>query len=118
MRFRFADIITGRNEVVAKVIFLQVSVCPQGGVLSPGGVVCGGVVGGCGVSDPQFFLIYFFFFFDFFDFFLGFFLDFDFDFFGDPSPPEADSGIRSTSCRYPSYWNAFLLVLLFLNDTT
>ena len=26
-----------------------------------------------------------------------------------PPPPEADSGIRSTSGRYASYWNAFLL---------
>ena len=25
-----------------------------------------------------------------------------------PSPPEADSSIRSTSGRYASYWNAFL----------
>ena len=28
---------------------------------------------------------------------------------GIPPPPEADSGIRSTSGRYTSYWNAFLL---------
>ena len=36
-------IITGRNEVVAKVIFLQASLCPQGGVyLVPGGVWSGG----------------------------------------------------------------------------
>ena len=28
------SIITGRNEVVAKVMFLQVSVCPQGGRVS------------------------------------------------------------------------------------
>ena len=28
------DVITGRNEVVAKVMFLQVSVCPQGGRVS------------------------------------------------------------------------------------
>ena len=27
----------------------------------------------------------------------------------DPPPPGADSGIRSTSGRYASYWNAFLL---------
>ena len=27
-------VITGRNEVVAKVMFLQVSVCPQGGRVS------------------------------------------------------------------------------------
>ena len=31
-------LITGRNEVVAKVIFLQASVCPQGGCLVWGGV--------------------------------------------------------------------------------
>ena len=31
----------------------------------------------------------------------------------DTPPPEADSGIRSMSGRYASYWNAFLL-LLFL----
>ena len=38
-------LVTGRNEVVAKVIFLQVSVCPRGGVLSPGGGVLS--PGGC-----------------------------------------------------------------------
>ena len=78
MRFRFADIITGRNEVVAKVIFLQASVCPQGSVLNPGGLylvpgrgylVPGGMVGGgCGpggcnlggvvLAPPHFFLIF------------------------------------------------------------
>ena len=31
-----------------------------------------------------------------------------------PPPREADSGIRSTSGRYASYWNAFLLVLFNL----
>ena len=30
----------------------------------------------------------------------------------DQTPPEADSSIRSTSGRYASYWNAFLLLLL------
>ena len=25
-----------------------------------------------------------------------------------PPPPEADTSIRATSCRYASYWNAFL----------
>ena len=32
-----------------------------------------------------------------------------------PPPPtrEADSGIRSTNCRYASYWNAFLFVVFF-----
>ena len=29
----------------------------------------------------------------------------------DTPPPEADSGIRSTSGRYASYWNAFLLII-------
>ena len=38
---------TGRNEVVAKVIFLQASVCPQGD--GPGGVC---IPGGGGVSTP------------------------------------------------------------------
>ena len=132
---------------MAKVIFLQACVCPQGGVylvrggvlslggvlspggvylvlgdvlsprgvLSPGGVlsprrvwsggcglggcgpgVCG--LGGCGLGGvwlgpPKLF----------FDFFFDFFIDF----FGDPPPPEADSGIWSTSGQYASYWNAF-----------
>ena len=35
---------TGRNEVVAKVIFLQASVCPRGVCLVPGGVLS---PGGC-----------------------------------------------------------------------
>ena len=30
---------------------------------------------------------------------------------GRPPPPEADSSIRSTSGRYASYWNAFLLTI-------
>ena len=29
------------------------------------------------------------------------------------TPPEADSGIWSTSGRYASYWNAFLFLLSF-----
>ena len=29
----------------------------------------------------------------------------------DTPPPEADSGIRSTSGRYAAYWNAFLLII-------
>ena len=28
-------------------------------------------------------------------------------------PPEADSGIQSMSGRYASYWNAFLLIIVF-----
>ena len=31
---KYFQFITGRNEVVAKVLFLQVSVCPQGGRVS------------------------------------------------------------------------------------
>ena len=38
--------------------------------------------------------------------FFGFFLGI---FFATPAPLQADSGIRSTSGRYASYWNAFLL---------
>ena len=33
--FSFSQIFTGRNEVVAKVMFLQVCVCPQGGGCLP-----------------------------------------------------------------------------------
>ena len=109
--------ITSRNEVVAKVMFLQVSVCPQGGE-----VVCLSACWddphlpppgpGTGQTPPQ----------------------------GpgrhppgpgrthsppphqadthppdqaDP-PPEADSSIRSTSGRYASYWNAFLFSYHFM----
>ena len=71
---------TGRNEVVAKVMFLLVSV-----ILSTGeGGVC---LSACWDTTPL------------------------------PSRPrlprrsprrEADSGIRSMSGRYASYWNAFL----------
>ena len=32
---------------------------------------------------------------------------------GPDPPPEADSSIRSTSGRYASYWNAFLLLFYF-----
>ena len=59
---QFVIIFTGRNEVVAKVMFLLVSVI----LFTAGG----------GVSEAD--------------------------------PPEADSGIRSTSGRYASYWNALL----------
>ena len=82
-------IITGRNEILAKVIFLQACVCPQGGCLVPGGwspiffwggrgwwsPIFRGGVGGCGLQ-----------------FFWG----------GSPT------GIRSTFGQYASYWNAFL----------
>ena len=108
---------TGRNEVVAKVMFLQVSVCPQGGRVSAS--VHAGMPDlptprdqadtprdhadppGPGRPPPDQ---------------------------ADPSPPdqaepprtrqtppdqaepppEADSSIRSTSGRYAPYWNAFL----------
>ena len=66
-------IITGRNEVVAKVIFLHLFV-----ILFTGGMHAG-------IPPPP-----------------------------DQAPPipgthrEADSGIRSMSGRYASYWNAFL----------
>ena len=32
-----------------------------------------------------------------------------------PPPPGADSSIRSTSGRYASYWNAFLFVVYYLS---
>ena len=73
-------IITGRNEVVAKVMFLQVSVI----------LLTGGCLPQCmlGYHPPR----------------------------ADPSPREqnpreADSGIRSMSGRYASYWNAFLFTV-------
>ena len=78
---------TGRNEVVAKVMFLQVCVCPQGGegvCLS----ACWDAIpppdGELWRTPPD----------------------------GEPPPGmenrEADSSIRSTSGRYASYWNSFL----------
>ena len=102
-------IFTGHNKVVAKVMFLQVSVCSQGGRVSASVHA--------GMPDPpqtrqtppisqtplgpgrpprdQ----------------------------PDPPPPrnqaepptpgEADSSIRSTSGRYASYWNAFLFFYFF-----
>ena len=113
----FFSLFTGRNEVVAKVMFLQVCVCPQGGGCLPQCML------GChtppGWRNPP--------------------LD------GEPPPDqadppwmenppqdqadppwmenpprdqadppplrEADSSIRSTSGWYASYWNAFLLCL-------
>ena len=106
--------ITGRKEVLAKVIFSQACVCPQGGVPASnfGGGACskfrggvpapnfrgGGVPapnfrGGCllqifgGVPAPNFW--------------------------GVPAPNFRGGGspifgIRSTFGRYASYWNAFL----------
>ena len=105
---KILNLVTGRNEVVAKVMFLQVSVCPRGG----GGRVSASVH--AGMPDPplhqahpppdqappqdQ----------------------------ADPPrtrqtpPPEADSSIRSTSGRYAFYWNAFLfsLPLLIYTDSS
>ena len=79
-------LITGRNEVVAKVIFLQVSVCPQGGRVSAS--VHAGMPYPLRMESPPWM--------------------------EEPPPDgepprEADSSIRSTSGRYASYWNAFLL---------
>ena len=76
-------IFTGRNEVVAKVIFLHLSV-----ILFTGGGGSASVHAGIQPAPPP----------------------------GSRHPPgadtpprEADSGIRSISGRYASYWNAFLL---------
>ena len=71
------DLITGRNEVVAKVIFLHLSV-----ILFTGR---GSVSVHAGIPPPR----------------------------SIHTPPEADSGIRSMSGRYASYWNAFLLINKF-----
>ena len=85
--------VTVRNEV-AKVMFLQVCVCPRGGGLllgvpcprgsAPGGGVPGS--GGCLVLGG-----------------------------GIPACTEADPSRRDGYCcgRYASYWNAFLLVYIF-----
>ena len=67
--------ITGRNEVVAKVIFFA-PVCHS---VHGGG---GGIPEGTEADPPGPYT---------------------------HPPPEADSGIRSTSGRYASFWNAFLL---------
>ena len=87
------EIITGRNEVLAKVIFSQACVCPQGGLQFFGWGVEGAVKG-----DPPIFL--------------GgeFFFDFCF-LWGYTPPPRPDTGIRSMFGRYASYWNAFLYKL-------
>ena len=89
-------IFTGRNEVVAKVMFLQVSVIhsvhrggspensPLAGRTPPPHLV-GRTPPWQGEPPPA----------------------------GRTPPPEADSSIRSTSGRYASYWNAFLLHLCF-----
>ena len=101
-------IITDRNEVVAKVMFLQVCVCPQGGGCLPQCML------GCHTPHPP---------------------DGEPPSPRDGEPPqmenpprmenlpqwrtpprwrppprEADSSIRSTSGRYASYWNAFLYI--------
>ena len=104
-------VFTGRNEVVAKVMFLQVCVCPQGGRVSasvhagmpyppprmenpprmesprwrtPPNGEPPRMENPPQMEEPT------------------------------PHPPrprEADSSIRSTSGRYASYWNAFLFIL-------
>ena len=77
--------ITGRNEVVAKVIFLQVSASVHAGMPYPPRMQ---------KHPPR-------------------------DQ-GEPPPDQADPpreehcSIRSMSGRYASYWNVFLLVILFL----
>ena len=76
--------ITGRNEVVAKIIFLHLSV-----ILFTGGVSASVHAG---IQHPP---------------------EADTPREQTPPLPEADSGIRSMSSRYASYWNAFLLVLCF-----
>ena len=73
-------IITGRNEVVAKVMFLLVSVI----LLTGRGVVC---LSACWDTTPRSRPP------------PG----------SDPPPRGVDSGIRSMSGRYASCWNAFLL---------
>ena len=94
------NVITGRNEVVAKVMFLQVCVCPQGGRVSAS--VHAGMPDPPGWRTPP---------------------DGDPPGMETPLPPgwrtpppsrETDCNIRSTSGRYASSWNAFLLWLFFL----
>ena len=109
---QFSCLITGRNEVLAKVIFSQacvknsvhrggVSSLVGGGVSSKflGGGLRGEVKGwwwlrGEVKGGPHFFF-----------FFWNFLIS---AFFGDTPPPGPDTGIRSTFGRYASYWNAFL----------
>ena len=109
---KIRKVITGRNEVVAKVMFLQVCVCPQGGRVSAS-VHAGmpyplppvetprmerpppGTRQTPRMEDPPL-------------------PETRQTLPGDQADPprEADSGIRSTSGRYASYWNAFLLNLV------
>ena len=104
----FKLLITGRNEVVAKVMFLQVCVCPQGGGCLPQCMLGCHTPPGTRQAPPPphpgtrqtppktrhtpspgp----------------------------GRPPPREADSSIRSTSGRYASYWNAFLFLQTFNSD--
>ena len=104
-------LVTGHNEVVEKVMFLQVCVCPQGGVClsacwdarppqtrqdppGPGRPLPdqadpprpGRHPPGPGRHSPRP---------------------------GRHPPPEADSSIRSMSSRYASYWNAFFFMNYF-----
>ena len=90
-------VVTSRNEVVAKVMFLQVCVCPQDQADLPPRTRQppphqaatppprpGRPPPGPGIHPPGP---------------------------GRLPPREADCSIRSTSGRYASYWNAFLLLL-------
>ena len=106
-QFNKSDIITVRNEV-AKVMFLQVSVCPQGGVvrgvpgprgsvssrgvpgpggcLIPGGVCFGSVPGHGGVPGPRGLV-------------------------SQHALRQTPPGRNGYCCiQYASYWNAFLLL--------
>ena len=127
------SVVTGRNEVVAKVMFLQVCVCPQGGGCLPQCMLgCqtppdqadppgpwdqtdtprdqadtppgqADTPPGPGRHPPQDQA------------------DPPLDQADTPPPPDqadpppdqADSSIRSTSGRYASYWNTFLLEFAF-----
>ena len=88
MGHSFRQFITGRNEVVAKVMFLLVSVIlftclrqtPPQEQTPPG-------ADPPRADPPQ----------------------------SDIPPPGPDSSIRSTSGRYASYWNAFLLLFLAIS---
>ena len=110
-----SNIFTGRNEVVAKVMFLQVCVCPQGGegvclsacwdAIPPWMENPPGTRQTPQMEEPR----------------LGPSRpppgwrnhppprdQADPPRMEEPPPREADSSIRSTSGRYASYWNAFL----------
>ena len=91
-------IFTARNSNCGKVMFSQAYVIPSahGGGL-PGGRVCLGglprgvrIQGASASGDPHRAGV------------------------GQPPPPIGDYGIRSTSGRYASYWNAFLWYVRFV----